>query len=337
MRGLKEVPAVVKNRLFPVVRLRPWLTASSFDRAIEVTREAVGDGTFGFDLDDTKFDPNSDRAAVKLFTKLFSPVNGYQEYYEFLVDKPDLVPVFRDLTSDNTQGLSQIYQASLLDRGLFVRVDLSNPGSFLDIARLCVRSEMKNVVFIFDCGWRRDPLPFAAICVGFVKSLLEISDEFEIVITSSSFPADFTDQGNRFSVRISERDFYNLVRSQINIGKIFYGDWGSTRSPRLESQVMRSRPRIDLARHDSWMFWRSDGVENYQMLAKRAVMDHLWQPSPSSWGKYLINCTALGVEPCIRSAVMAAAARINTHLIEQCSIESSIDPDQGDELLGDDF
>ncbi len=55
------------------------------------------------------------------------------------------------------------------------------------------------------------------------------------------------------------------------------------------------------------------------------------------WGDYMIQSTADGEEPSIKSAVMAAAVRVNLHMIAQAGFENPVQIHLGDELVGEDL
>ncbi|WP_454597090.1 beta family protein [Qipengyuania sp. SM2507] len=316
IRALEGLEEVTKRRIFPVIRVRPWFNARSIDRAYEVVEAAVGDAVYGFDLDRTRNDPNSDRAAVREFSLLFDHNHGYERYYNVVSEGQYRVPVFRDIYLADPQIAIQVDHASQIDRGLIVRVPVEQPGSYLSVCRQCLESGLNNTAFVFDCGWRQDALQLAGVAVGLINSLLDITEEFEVSVAASTFPDSFANQGARFSRQISEIQLFDEVRGQLNRGNLTYGDWGSTRAP-SEGGFARTRPRIDMADDHNWMFWRSDGEETYADVCTRVVNDPLWDGNLDAWGKFLIQSTADQEGTLIRSPVMAAAARVNLHLIAQ--------------------
>lgn len=316
VRALEALSLQTKRRMFPVIRLRPWFNAGSFDRAVDVVETAVGDGLYGFDLDITKLDPTSERTAVQEFSALFSPNLGYDKYYDMVASGQFRVPVFRNEVLHNQQTSLQINHANEIGRGLIVRVDIYNPREYLKIAQECLNKALYNTAFIFDAGWRQDVLQQSAIAAQLVNNLLDLSEEFEISIAASTFLNQFTKAGTYFTRRIDERLFFDEVRGLVNRGDLKYGDWASTRTP-SEGSFARNVPRIDLADSSHWSFWRSDGVETYRDLCKRVTSDKKWDGNLDAWGKFLIEATAQGQPGAIKSPVMAAAARVNLHLIAQ--------------------
>lgn len=336
IRALEALGTETKRRIFPVVRLRPWFNAGSIDRAIEVVELAVGDGFYGFDLDDTKFDISSDKPAVKEFSELFSANLGYDNYYDKVSLGQYRVPIFRGITTQNPQISLQVDRAEQIGRGLIVRVPIQTPGPYLAIAQECLDKGLYNTAFVFDAGWRTDVLQQVAVTAGLVNSLLDLTEDFEIAIAASTFPDEFTNAGTRFTREINERAFFDQVRGLVNRGVLTYGDWGSTRSP-SEGGFARTRPRIDMANPTRWTFWRSDGVESYQDVCLRVTQDPEWDGNLDAWGKFLIEATAQQQPSAIKSPVMAAAARVNLHLIAQAHLNDPGGYQAPDTPVGADF
>jgi Beta protein len=336
VRAMQELPISTKRRFFPVVRLRPWLSAKSFSRAFEVVEDAVGDAAYGFDLDATKYDPASDKSAVLEFSALFDPAYGFSHYYDAVAEGQYRAPVFRGLNSGNPQTLVQLEHVKRINRGVIVRVQIENPGPYLDVAQACLDEGIGNVAFVFDAGWRQDVLLQIGLTAGLVNSLLDISEDFEIAVGASTFPDSFADGGAKFSRNISEVEFFSQIRAAVNRGNLTYSDWGSTRSP-SEGGFARNVPRIDTSELDRWNFWRRDGDEDYQDIARRVIIDPLWDNDLDKWGNYIVKSTADGTDPQIKSPVMAAAARINLHLIAQAYRNNPSGFEAPDEPVGDDF
>lgn len=316
IRALEGLGSATKQRMFPVVRVRPWFNAGTIQRAYDVIESAVGEAFYGFDLDPTKLDLGSEKPAIQEFSRLFLPTHGYEKYYETVSEGQFRVPVFRSLAAQNPQISLELSHVEQIGRGLIVRIPIAAPGAYIQIAQQCLSRGINNTAFIFDCGWRQDVLQQVAITAGLVNSLLDVSDDLEISVAASTFPDDFSKKGLKFSKRITEREYFEEVRSLVNRGNLTYGDWGSTREP-SDGGFARSVPRIDMADQFNWMFWRSDGNETYQDVCRRVIQDDLWDGNLDAWGKFLIQSTAVSDGTVIQSSVMAAAVRVNLHLIAQ--------------------
>ncbi|WP_226698720.1 beta family protein [Qipengyuania gaetbuli] len=336
IRALEGLEDVTKRRIFPIVRVRPWFNARSIDRAYEVIEEAIGEGNYGFDLDSTKFDPASERPSMIEFARLFDPDHGYENYYDTVFQGQYRIPVYRGLADPDPQIAFQLEHVARIGRGLIVRVPITSPGAYLAICEQCLELGINNTAFVFDAGWRQDVLEQSGVTVGLVNSLFDITDQFEVSVAASSFPDQFQDMGERASRPIREVEFFDTVRGQVNRGNFTYGDWGSTRSP-TEGGFARVRPRIDMADVFNWTFWRSDGEETYEEICQRVVADQLWDGNLDAWGKFLIQSTADQNGTIIKSPVMAAAARVNLHLIAQAHKNDPEGYQTPDTPVGDQF
>lgn len=336
-RAYRELDSNTKNLILPMFALRPWLTAKSLSRSLEVLNEAVGDRDFALDLDHRKFDPNSEREAVVDFCRLFNPDNGFERYYEYVDGIGRALPVFRHMNENFVQIERQLEHLNDLARPFFVRVNVDSPQNFLEVGRACQVFGPENVCFVFDCGWSRSVQEKAARCVGLVNSLLDVSVDYNIVVAGSSFPEQFAGLGDRFDFGINERQLFADVRRALNRGQLIYGDWGSTREPREEQIPMRAVPRIDFAGADIWRCWRSDDGEDYIDLARRTMNDPTWDGDIGSWAEYMIVATAERQEARIKAAAMASAVRINSHLHQQANLENPGGFRVSDEPVGDDI
>ncbi len=335
MRALRELATATKNVIVPVVRIRPWLNSKSLSKVFEVIENAIGDRSFGLDLDRTKFEPANDRPAYREFAELFDNADGYRKYYDCVAGAPNRVPVLRQEAGIFHDIERQFEFVRGLDRGLFVRVRPESAGNYLDVASECVAQGLENVVFIVDCGWRTDVLNQAALCTSMVNNILDVSDDIEIVVAGSSFPDAFAKMGNRATFQVGERLLFQNVRQNINRGRLVYGDWGSTRPP-ADPVPMTNVPRIDTATAVTWPSWRSEDGEDYRDVAERVVSDPLWSGDTALWGNYLIESTAEGLEPAIKAPAMAAAVRVNLHLHTQAHFDNP-NLSIGDEPVGEDL
>lgn len=334
MRALKELPNDTKNMIFPIIKARPWLGAKSLDKMWETIENALGPRTFGLDLDASKLLLMDQRPAYLEFAALFDPSNGFNNYYDLVSELDRAVPVLR--TGGDMQVPAQLDFIENLGRGLIVYVDVTAPIDVGQVAEQCNVRNLENVVFAFDCGWGVDILQRAARCVGLINSALAHNEDYEIVVGASSFPNSFVNMGDTFNLPIVERQLFQAVRQGINIGEIYYGDWGSTRPP-ADAVPMKNVPRIDTAMRTNWRCWRSDGEETYQDIAQRALIDDSWAGNLGIWGEYMIEATAEGAAVAIKAPAMAAAARVNIHMHVQAHYDNPEGLVVGDEPVGDDI
>lgn len=337
VRAMRELPDASKDLLVPIFKLRPWLNSKALGRALEVIEEAVGNRLYGLDLDHTKFkaEPDPEKPAQGEFAALFSSNGGFEQYYELIQQGNNRVPVYRDTSS--AAGIDeQLDHVEEIGRGVFIRIDVNQPGALLPIAnRVSVRG-IDNPVFVIDCGWGRDILSSAALASALAQNLVDISEDFEIVIAGSSFPDSFAGLGDRFEIDAIERRLFAEVRRQVNFGHLVYGDWGSTRPP-SDPVPMKNVPRIDTAKPTNWVSWRSEDEESYVEVAERTIADSAWDGRLGVWGEYMILATAAQEEVRIKAPAMAAAVRVNLHLHQQANFDNPNGLHVGDEAVGDDL
>lgn len=331
MRALEGLPSSTKNLIIPVIRVCPWLTARQLMRSIERTKEAIGDRFFALDLDSTRRNHRNSEA-YNDFEQLFDPHNGWQNYYEFVAGIDFAVPVLR--SGGDMQLPTQIAHVQNLDRGLFVRVDVQHPFSVEAVARACAEEQVENVVFVLDCGWRETGLlPYEAACVGLIRTITEVAEDFEFVVAGGDFPASgFDTKGDNFQIPGEERQLVEAVRRVLNDVEIVFGDWASTRERPTDDVIRRSRPRLDMPTRAGWECWRSPPAGTFAQLAARAARDRRLGTMSDLWGEQLIIATKDGGEPAIKSPTTAAAVRINLHMVMQAHFDTGT-PQVGDELV----
>jgi hypothetical protein len=330
VRAVSELPSVIKNRIFPVVRFRPWLNAKSLDKAFETFRDAFGDRFFGLDLDHSRNIPDRDSQSYEEFRELFNSDAGFAAYYRKVREVEFAVPVLRTERGALSQTERQVEHSAAIGRGLVIRVPVERPFNAAEVLAECDRQGVENRVVIFDCGWGRDLLGRAAQCTALANQAVGYDPNLEIVVGGSSFPDAFARLGDHFSVNAAERPVFNEVRRNLNAGRLTYGDWGSTRPP-TDPVPMANIPRIDVAHQDDWECWRSVDGETYRQVAERVVHDLELDDEPDLWGEYMILSTAQGSDGGIKSPAMAAAVRVNLHIALQASFgegEGIVIPDE---------
>lgn len=331
MKALEELPSVTKNLIFPVIRVRPWLTTRTLARAVRRIRDAFGDRYFGLDLDAAWRNHGTTQAYAE-FEEVFDPEDGWSNYYDFVEAETFAVPVLR--SGHALQLDDQLAHVQRIDRGLFVRIDVAHPISVEQIATRCAELELENVVFVLDCGWRDHLLPLQATCAGLIRTIADISHRFEFVAGGGDFPSSGFDQGENFEIHGEERQLVEAVRRPLNDVDVIFGDWASTRAPSTDNQIRRSRPRLDMPTRTGWECWRSPTPQGtFAALAGEVVADRGLGQMSDLWGEQLIIATSEGGEPSIKSPTTAAAVRINLHMTMQAHFDSGGAPDVSDELV----
>jgi hypothetical protein len=330
--ALEELPTVTKNLIFPVIRLRPWLSSKPLSKASDRILKALGDRRFGLDLDRLRIGHKSNETYEE-FSRLFDKKNDFENYYSFVDSIPSAVPVLRSEAASEIGG--EVQRAISLDRGLIIRIDVGNPTNVQLIAETCTSEKLENVVFVVDCGWQPALLVYQAKCVEIIKSIMKVTGDFELVVAGGDFPqSGFDDKGTHFLIPGEERSLVETVRKQINEAEIVFGDWASTRRPTLESEIRRGRPRIDMPTRTGWECWRKAAAgKTYQEMATAAVAGRKLGTESDLWGEQLIIATGQGVDPSIKSPNTAVAVRVNLHMIMQAHFDDGGRPDITDELV----
>lgn len=334
MRALGELPNATKNKLFPIIRARPWLNAKSLDAVWNKIDEVFPERLFGLDLDSTKNVASRDSEAYISFRQLFLPDDGFKEYYDLVASRDWAVPVLRSTGFGFPDLARQLDHVEAIDKGLIVRVEPRRTANLQTTAELINNRIPENVVFVFDCGWGRDILLQAASCVAQIDPLIDVSEDFEFVVGGSSFPDSFSKQGDRIPISMIERLLFQEVRRNLNRGDLVYGDWGSTRPP-SDPIPMKNVPRIDFALPGQWIAHRSGNGEDYEDLAEEVLADSAWTDGLGIWGEYMVESTAAGLEPAIKSPAMAAAVRVNLHMHIQANFDDPTSMVVSDEPFDD--
>lgn len=334
MKALSQLPDASKDRIFPVLAVRPWPNAKRLDHAWEKVEEVLEDHRFALDLDRSKRGA-SDSPAGSEFTALFGPADGFSAYYELVGTFDRAVPVLRWEGAEPADLQRQLAHVERLDRGLVLRLQHDLPGNHAAVLASVLELHPDTTVVI-DGGWSRELLLREAWASNLVRIATSVRDDIEIVIAGSSFPQSFANMKERAETRIDERFLYDAIRRQHNAAVVTYGDWGSTRE-QTPATPMKSRPRLDLPMPREWVSFRSVDGEDFQAVAARVVEDKFWSSTLGIWGTYVFKATADDLPGAIRSPAMATAARINIHLHKQAQFGAAQEVNDGDEPFTDDL
>jgi T4 beta protein len=321
-KAYRELPAPTKDLIFPVFVARPWPNAHQLSTLWERLQEGVAGRRFGVDLDYTRRNKASDRPAQGQFDDLFNPADGFEAYYATIQEIDGSVPVLRSENGEFLDIEQQCARVQEIGRGGFFRIQRQRPASHAAFLNLLDNPIAQGIAVIVDLGWGRDLLLQEAWATEIIGTITNVDPDREIVVCGSSFPDSFQGVPDKADFSILERTAFGDIRGQLN-ANLFYGDWGSTRPPAVDSSAMRNIPRIDLSLSTLWRCFRSEKIddedpeserESYVDIAKRVVTDPAWPNAPKLWGTYAIETTAQDLPGAIRSPGSAAAARINVHL-----------------------
>lgn len=317
MSALEELPDQDKDILVPLVFLRPWMGAHHLDSAMARVEQAYPGRPYFIELADYD-EPDNRRPVHDDLDALSEPDDGFQNWCEFIEDRPNLIPVvqLRDLEELSEQA----ERLANLERGLAVRLPYPTFGFIGPIMRQlrAAIGDRDDICVILDFE-RQDRflLNRTAEAVGYSRTIqAELPNAF-VSTSASSFPDAF---GAIQEQEIFERSLFQGVSLELVGERLIYSDRGSARVEPTGGGGGEIPPRIDYARPNQWNFFRSDGGNRaaaYQAQAQ-AAMDHpAWDEHLHIWGTQMIERTALGDRAAIASQARAAAVRINIHLHRQ--------------------
>ncbi|WP_075292649.1 beta family protein [Pararhizobium arenae] len=329
--ALAELPDLAKDRLVPLILIKPWLGSGTLTRGIDKIRHALSSRRWFAELD-PEYDPPLAAESYAEIQNLRNANNGFSNWIAFVEAVHGAIPVLQLRGAISAAViLEQVDRAADLGRGVGVRID----RTFADRALLSIHPLIDvlsqrpgvNFTIIIDYG-QRD----ARLLVNVIPALQDVAYIRErlpaatISLSSTTFPSAFT--GN-ISQEIFERSFFNVVNSEA--GGLVFSDRGSARAMEQGGGGV-PRPRIDLPTQSQWNFYRSDCVrddgetdeefrarriEAYGQMADHAIRSVDWDESLNIWGTQLIKITQLRSEFGITSPAKSTACRINIHLTRQ--------------------
>ena len=311
MRALEELPNTTKDRLLPIVHLRPWVGSHRLENATGRIAEAYGDRRVVIAMGERE-QPNERPVHAELAT-LRQPAHGFREWCNFFERNENYIPAMQ-FSPEVPQEEAQIGRLFGLERGLVVIIERPAFGFIGVIARRVGQRSGggQRVCFVIDFGIAgRDHLQVAAIAAGYINTIREHAPAAYVALSASSFPDSF--------VGVSDQPIYErrLFDTMLNTERLIYSDRGSARVERQTGGGGQPAPRIDYPVFDLWDFYRSDdriGFAGYQQQAINVMAGANWNPGLRVWGTQMIERTAAGDMSAIGSPQKATAARINLHL-----------------------
>lgn len=311
MRALEELPNITKDRLLPIIHLRPWVNAHRLESAIGRIAEAYGNRRVVIAMGDRE--QASERPVHAELEALRQPAHGFQEWCEFFESNERCIPAIQ-FSPEVPQEEAQIAHLFGMDRGLVVIVE-RQAFSRLDVIaqRVGERSAGgQGTCFVIDFGIASsDYLQVAAIATSYIHIIREHAPAAHVALSASSFPDSFKGRDDQ---PIYERRLFDTMPSH---DRLIYSDRGSARVERQTGGGGQPAPRIDYPLFDLWDFYRSDdltGFAGYQQQARRLMGTDIWNPDLRVWGTQMVERTAAGDTSAIGSPQKATAARINLHL-----------------------
>jgi hypothetical protein len=322
MRALEELPDKTKDRLLPVIGLRPWLGANLLERGLERLTEAYGNRPTIVSIDAAEL-TDKPRPVHSELAALRHSINGYSNWCAFVTQRPNFIPAVQ--ITDALQISSQVAYLHQLGRGLAVIVGTGALAGLGPLASTVgqMTGGGADTCFILDLGkGSKDPLQLAVFVVGYINTVRQYCPLASIAIAASSFPADFKDVPFQ---EIYERQLFNAVSEQYVGGGLIYSDRGSARFERQSGGGGLPKPRIDYPLDRWWLFYRTetDGFPGYRNRAQ-AVIDAVdnngnryFDADLRVWGTLMIERTAANDTSAIKTPARSTAVRINLHLQRQ--------------------
>jgi hypothetical protein len=325
--ALAELPDLAKDRMRPLILIKPWLGSGPLARGLDKIHNGFP-GRHWFAELDPEYESSVTSDSYAEVRRLRDPSNGFAHWIEFVRGLDGAIPTlqFRGVVSAD-QILEQIDNALELDRGVCVRIDKSVMLDMRPLIDVLADRPSFDLTVIIDYGQQDARLLVNAIAaiqdVRYIQNKLPTA---KISLSSTTFPYSFGDSAKQ---EIYERSFANLVGSEV--GDLIYSDRGSARAGDKGGGGV-PRPRIDLPTTSHWYFFRSDCVREedesaedfrdrrilaYGEMADAVVASEAWDPTLNIWGTQLIKITQLRSEFGINSPAKSTACRINIHLAKQ--------------------
>lgn len=226
MRALQELPEKTKDRLLPLVHLRPWTTSYQLQNALDRLNEAYGSRptivAVGRDEGAQKLRPvHGELAALR------SSVDGYSNWCDFIEAEGNehFIPAVQ--IDDAAQIGTQVECFYDLGRGLVVIVPKEAYAALPALAAT-VAAKTDNGVdtcFVLNEGVSsREPLQRAVFLVEHVQTVKRICPAACISISGSSFPESFVSLTQQ---EIFERKLFDVLATHVGRDRMIYSDCGS--------------------------------------------------------------------------------------------------------------
>lgn len=322
MRALQELPSKTKDRMLPVIGLRPWLSANLLDKGLEKLAEAYGDRPTIVSIDAAEL-IEKPRPVHGELASLRHSAGGYDNWCAFVAERPNYIPAIQ--IQDAAQISQQVSCFHQLGRGLVVQV---GAGAIPGLEPLAITiGQMTeagtDTCFVLDMGkGSKDPLQLAVFVVAYCDMIRSYCPHAYIAIAASSFPDDFKDVAFQ---EIYERQLFRAVGTNVPTGRLIYSDRGSARFERQTGGGGLPKPRIDYPLDHHWLFYRTeaDGFPGYRNRAQ-ALIDardpagvRYFDATLRVWGTLMIERTAANDTSAIKTPARSTAVRINLHLQRQ--------------------
>lgn len=318
LTALEHLSETDKDKIIPIVLLKPWGNSSTIEKAVEKIEQVYSDRSYFLECDHY-YDLNKSSAAAQQFYDLVDEETNHDAWWELVGNYQNAIPSV-PLRNDAAAMKSNLARANDFGRGFLIRVRKLSGQLMPPLLEALHDIDHNEYVISLDVGWGRDILSSELWADGWIRGITAEFPDARIVVSGSSFPRSFTQYGIQGEEAALERVLFASLLRKHNLAKLIYGDWASSRSP-VDSGGGVIIPRIDVPQTRSWFIFRAkDEFGNYKDTAEKSLASGRWAYDPDVWGKYVINNTAQGAGYVIDSAKKSTEVRINIHLHEQINI-----------------
>lgn len=326
MLALEELPSATKDRMLPLIHLRPWTTAFALQSGLDRLTAAYGNRPTVIAVGAPETAANL-RPVHRELAILRDAEGGYQNWCRFIEDEghEHFIPAVQIEDPAGIDG--QVRRFYELGRGLVVIVPRAALGGLRALAKAVTQltDAGRGVCFVLD-ERRTDihSLNRAVFLTAHCDEIKEICPYAAISISGSSFPDNFKGVAGQ---DIYERILFNEVVAKVGKKRMIYSDRGSARVERMGGGGL-PMPRVDYPLAQHWSFFRSqtEGAPGYKQMAENLLSPEVgvFDERLRVWGTLMIERTAKGIEPSIKTPARSTAVRINLHLQRQTFFDDPV-------------
>lgn len=321
MNGLEQLPGLTKQHMKPMFLLAPWTSANSLEKAVERAEKAYPDRSYYLDLDRDYPITNPEADAQRQLIDLFSPRDGYRNWWRFVGEYEQVTPCLQLRDQSNQDIARQIAKAQEMGRGFGLRIVLSRfPDNVAEVVGILNAVGTSDFTIILEGGWVADALSVMTQMSGIIGGVLgDVEADVPIVVSCTSIPKQFHEFSGCHVEPFSNRALVEQVARNHNRRRVVYGDWGSTRPREAREHGRRPYDRIDYPRDDEWIIARNREEEWSFRDAAEAIVHRsgYWDEELEVWGTNMIRQTLANPIFGINTPQKNVAARVNVHLHRQ--------------------
>jgi Beta protein len=331
MFAMENLPNKDKDILLPIVLLRGWGVSKHLENSIERIKKSTGDRPWIMDIDVDYLLENKgkERPVFEELESLRNSAEGYKNWCNFVAEYPQVIPCVQ--LEDRAELNEQLDRLVALGRGMAVRFNDVNIPNWNAILRVIAGKAIEGLCVIIDYGklgqlTKERLLEYTDPVSTYVNEMYQEIPNAIFVVSSTTFPSDFSDIDGLEERVIFERQFFSEIVAQCPDIALKYSDRGSTRAGKAATGGATPAPRIDFPLKNVWKISRKklspiemedeeERKDGYRVVAKNLVRSVEWDPNLKIWGAKEIEASAKG--ELITNPHHSTAVRINIHLHRQ--------------------